>query len=60
MVKLSRLAKIRENHESFPPRMFQRIRYVQIGDYNRLTKKVHETRVADDHYSGADRSTRRL
>ena len=28
MVKLSRLSQIRENRESFPPRMFCRIRYV--------------------------------
>ena len=28
MVKLSRFAKIRENRESFPPRIFCRIRYV--------------------------------
>ena len=30
MVKLSRFAKIRENRESFPLRMFRRIRYLQI------------------------------
>ena len=28
VVKLSRFVKIRENRESFPPRMFCRIRYV--------------------------------
>ena len=31
MVKLSRFAKIRENRESFPPRMFCRIRYMLGG-----------------------------
>ena len=30
MVKLSRFAKIRENRESFPPRMFCRIRYISM------------------------------
>ena len=33
MVKLSRLAKIRKNRESFPPRMFQRIRYRVIYEF---------------------------
>ena len=45
MVKLSRFAKIRENRESFPPRMFCRIRYLadklaSVYSYRVMVKSV--------------------